>query len=293
MEIRYWDQKNACMQTEAIFGEGAIRWLYETQAGLALTKGVLSRRLFSTAYGALQNSRMSARKIPKFIRDFEVPMEEFEGTEFKSFNEFFIRKFKPGKREFAAHPSTMPAFAEGRYLAYSSLSEDSRFPIKGMRLTASELLSSPDKARRFVGGPAFIARLCPVDYHRYHYPCAGTTVDHYSIEGALHSVNPIALGAKPDIFITNERRVALLDTRDFGQLAYVEVGALCVGKIVQTHDESAPFARGQEKGYFLFGGSSIVLLGEPSKWKPSQELLERTAAGTETLIQLGSPVAAR
>jgi phosphatidylserine decarboxylase len=136
-----------------------------------------------------------------------------------------------------------------------------------------------------------LARLCPVDYHRYHYPDGGKTQKHYSIHGQYHSVNPTALRFKEDIFISNERRVSILETKNFGKLAFIEVGAVMVGKIVQTHDETKAFRRGQEKGYFLFGGSTVIVLGEPGLWTPSKDLLENTKNGIETYIQLGDAVA--
>src|SRR5262249_53104509 len=109
--------------------------------------------------------------------------------------------------------------------------------------------------------------------------------------GLLHSVNPLALQRKPDLFLANERQVSLLDTENFGLLAFVEVGALCVGKIVQTHSPDQPFQRGEEKGYFLFGASTVIVYGEPGAWTPEADLLEHTKAGREVLVELGQPVA--
>jgi phosphatidylserine decarboxylase len=132
----------------------------------------------------------------------------------------------------------MPAFAEARYLAFESIHEDQVFPVKGGFLSAESLLGSHEKAAPFVGGPLLLARLCPVDYHRYHYPDAGRTLDAYTIQGQLHSVNPVALAQRGEIFIRNERRVSILETQHYGKLAYIEVGALCVGKIIQSYDEA-------------------------------------------------------
>lgn len=108
--------------------------------------------------------------------------------------------------------------------------------------------------------------------------------------GKLHSVNPLALRRKADLFLHNERQISLLNTDHFGRLAYVEVGALCVGKIVQTFGSSL-FQRGEEKGYFLFGASTVIVYGEPGAWRPSEDLLQQSAQGRETLVELGSPVA--
>jgi phosphatidylserine decarboxylase len=219
-------------------------------------------------------------------------MDEYEDTEhYASFNEFFIRKFKNGARKFTADTSELPAFAEGRYFAFEKVGEKQVFPIKGKALSPEALLGSAEKARPFLGGPAVIARLCPTDYHRFHFPDDGRTLSHYTLHGRLHSVNPIALRRKKEVFIQNERQISILETTHFGKLAYIEVGALCVGRIVQTHPSKQPFHRGDEKGYFLFGGSTVIILGEPGCWKPDVDLLAQTTQGIETFVRLGERIA--
>lgn len=218
-------------------------------------------------------------------------MEEYEGDRFHSFNEFFIRRFKEGKRPFAESLTDLPAFAEARYLAYASIDDEQTFPVKGKPYNVAELLDDPMVAGRFLGGPLLIARLCPTDYHRFHYPDSGRTIEYYRVGGKLHSVNPVALAYKPDILATNERRVSVLETENFGDIAYIEVGAMCVGKIVQTHSPDLPFKRGEEKGYFLFGGSTVVVLGQPDKWVIDSDLLEQTRKGRESWVPLGQKIA--
>ena len=288
--ILYWDRSSKKTEREDIYGEALVRWLYQTQPGSWLTERVFSRPLISKLYGAYQSSSLSAHKVSGFIREFKIPMQEFEEKNFSSFNDFFIRKFRGGARPFTQKSGELPAFAEARYLAFEKVRDEQTFPVKGRGLSAEFLLGSADKAKPFIGGPLLLARLCPVDYHRFHYPDEGETLDQYSISGALHSVNPLALRHKYDIFITNERQVSLLRTPHFGLLAYIEVGALCVGKIVQTHS-SEKFSRGEEKGYFLFGGSTVIVMGEPGAWVPDSDILQQTAQGRETLVRLGDRVA--
>ncbi len=216
-------------------------------------------------------------------------MEDYEPGPYRTFNDFFIRRFKPQKRKFLQGPGQLPAFAEGRYLAFENITEEQKFPVKGQFLRVQDLLDDQIKARQFEGGPMVIARLCPVDYHRFHFPDDGEILDHWSISGRLHSVNPVALEARPNIFITNERQVTLLKTKNLGILAYIEVGALCVGKIIQTY-AGRTFKRGDEKGYFLFGGSTVILLGEKGSWKPNADMLKRSSMGLETYIHLGDGI---
>jgi phosphatidylserine decarboxylase len=291
--ITYWNRRTGRPEQELVYGEGALRWMYETTPGRALGEGILSRPWVSALYGAVQDTRWSARKIAPFVRQFGIPMEEYEPQRFTSFNDFFIRRFRAGARSFPQAPHELGAFAEARYFAMARLDPSERFPVKGIALSAAELIGDAALAAPFARGPAFIARLCPVDYHRFHFPDSGRLAHAARRDGPLHSVNPLALQFKPDILVTNERHVSILETEQFGRLAYVEVGATMVGKIVQTHDASAPFTRGAEKGYFLFGGSTVVVLGEPGAWTPDADLIEQSQQGRETLVRLGARIGVR
>lgn len=289
--IRIWNRAEGREETEQVYGGAMVDWLYGTKPGQALADGILSRAWISKLYGAYQGARASRHKIVPFIRDFGIRMEEYDEGPFDTFNDFFIRKFRPGARPFETRPDRMPAFAEARYLAFASVTPEQRFPVKGGFLTAEALLGDAREAAAFEGGPLVIARLCPVDYHRYHYPDDGETERSYPVGGLLHSVNPAALRYRGEILATNERRVSLLRTRNFGRLAYIEVGALCVGKIVQTCPENRPFTRGDEKGYFLFGGSTVILLGEAGRWQPDSDLTDRSSRGIESFVRLGEAIA--
>jgi phosphatidylserine decarboxylase len=289
--ITFWNRAEKREQIEQVYGDGFVRFLYGTAPGQAIAD-LFAGRAISQAYGALQASFLSRRKIQPFIRKFKIPMEEYEDPGFQSFNDFFIRKFKPGRRVFAADSSRMPAPAEARYLAWDRIAPDQTFPVKGTHLSAAAILGVDSRlAQEFEGGPLMIARLCPVDYHRYHYPDDGSTLEHYRVGGKLHSVNPLALKANSEILATNERYVSILETRNFGKLAYVEVGAMMVGRIVQTHAWDQPFKRGDEKGYFLFGGSTVIVLGQAGKWRPDSDILEQTARNRETYVRIGDALA--
>ena len=298
--IQIWNPRTQRLEVEKVYGEASVRWMYETAIGRFLGETALSRRWMSQLYGSYQSTGLSRSKIQPFIEKFQVPMDEFVVESYASFNEFFVRRFKLGARSFPSNPSVMGAFAEGRYFAFADLNESTRLQVKGVELDPVRFLSdgtaSRDRlAREFLGGSAWIARLCPVDYHRYHYPDSGKTSLSYPIHGPLHSVNPIALEADSAILLKNERRVAILETENFGRLAYVEVGATMVGRIEQTFSETQAFERGAEKGYFLFGGSTVVLMAQsrardPRAPVPSSDLLNRSGEGTETLLRLGDPI---
>ena len=300
-DITFWHRGHGRMETEKVYGDQFIRFLYQTDLGKTLGPWIANAAV-SKLYGFFQDLSLSGKKARPFIEQFSIPIEQYEPgsrqasdirDSYATFNEFFVRKFRLGQRTFVPQPHRMPAFAEARYVGYEAVAPEIRFPVKGQYLSAAGILGNEDVARPFEGGPLMVARLCPVDYHRYHYPDNGRVIDHYPVKGRYDSVNPLALQLKNDIFLANERYVTLLDTENFGRLAYVEVGAICVGKIVQSHRWSKPFLRGEEKGYFLFGGSTVVLLGEKGAWKPSADMLANTAKGIETYVQLGDEVAVK
>ncbi len=299
--IRVYDRKHRVVFEEKVFGESGMRLLYENPIGSLLESTLLCRPEFSRLYGWYQSSRLSARGIEDFISRFEIPMDEYEAGPFASFNDFFIRKLRPGSRPFEAEANRLSAPAEGRYLVFPSVTETTALPVKGATLNGPALLGidsrrpAPGLAgidlNLFRGGPGFIARLCPVDYHRFHFPDSGKVLARTRIHGPLHSVNPIALGVRGDLLFRNEREVTILETKNFGKLAYVEVGAICVGKMVQTFSESRDFKRGEEKGYFLFGGSTVIVLGEPGRFRFDADLVEKSREGMECLVRLGEGIA--
>lgn len=297
-EIQYFNRSEKKIEIEKVYGDLFVKLLYQSMCGKFLAP-IFANKYLSKAYGSIQSTMLTQLKVPKFVKNFNIDLSEYEPgsvkvanqeLSYKHFNEFFIRKFKSGVRPFITDERIMPAFCEARYFGYDKMDKDVTVPVKGKYLNAIDLIGDADTAKQFVGGPLLIARLCPVDYHRYHYPDHGKTIESYPIHGEFHSVNPIALKNKPDIFIENERRISILNTKNFGKLAYIEVGAVMVGKIVQSHDEKKSFRRGQEKGYFLFGGSTVILIGQPGAWTPSADIVENTINGMETYIKLGDEI---
>jgi phosphatidylserine decarboxylase len=289
-KLMVWNRRSDREEEEKVYGGGPMRWIYGTALGRILSN-LLAQAWVSQCVGMVKSSRWSARGIDAFIRQYEIPMQDFEEATYASFNDFFIRRFNPGARPFCSGAGELAAPAEGRYLAFARSHAEIRYPVKGKYLSAEALLGDAALAAEFHGGPLVIARLCPLDYHRFHYPAAGRRERRYRVPGPLHSVNPMVLAVKGDVLCTNERVVSVLETEGFGRLAYIEVGAMCVGKIVETNPEKVEFSRGEQKGTFLFGGSTVVLLGQPGAWEPDGDLLEKTAEGRECLVQLGERIA--
>jgi phosphatidylserine decarboxylase len=299
-DIKYFDPKTESIETEKIYGQFFLQLLYHKSWGKSLSK-ILPQHLLSHWYGEFQNTSFSAQKIKKFINQYNISMDDFLPEEnhsidkpYSSFNSFFIRRLRPQCRNFPTKPNEMGAFAEGRYSVYQAQSQQDQFPIKNQNFTLKSLFQNSKWENTFLGGTLFIARLCPVDYHRYHYPDNGKVLESYKVGGHLESVNPVALDVDPEILCTNERHISILETENFGLLAYIEVGAFMVGKIVQRLNQGDTFKRGEEKGHFLFGGSTVLLIAQKDFLEPCGGTLKRTAENNmETLFQLGNVIATK
>lgn len=230
---------------------------YESRPHRSLTNLVQSHPLYDWLVWMYQNTGLSARKIEPFVRKHKIDMSEFEPGPYKTYADFFERRFKPGVRHFPEARRVMGAFAEARYLGWEKLQPDQQFSIKGCSLSAPDLLGNADRARFFEGGPVIVTRLAPVDYHHLHYPDDGETLEHERLGTRLWTVNRNALQHQPDILFRNERKAQILATRNFGRIGFVEIGALSVGRIVETHPLDQPFKRARRNQY---SGSA----GQPS-----------------------------
>ncbi len=288
-EIRFRDRETGAIRTELLFGEKELRFLYENAFGRMLTDLVLRREKLNHLYGWIQRSRESARRIPHFIRRLGIDAAEAERPveSYRTLDDFFTRRLKPGARPIDRAPSHLVSPADGRVLACPRVTGELR--VKDSRVTIAELVGDPALARRYEGGDALVVRLAPADYHRFHFPEAGSASRAKTIGRGLHSVHPVALAAGAPAF-KNKRSVTRLETGRFGPLLLIEVGALIVGTIVQTYTPG-PVARGQEKGCFRFGGSTVVLLAEPGRLALDDDLVESSARGLETLVKVGTRIA--
>jgi phosphatidylserine decarboxylase len=202
---------------------------YESEPQRSLTQWIKSQPLYDRLYALYENSRWSRREIEPFIRKHHIDLAEFEPVQWRSFAEFFDRRFRPGVRRFPSAPEEMGAFAEARYFGWRKVTSDQKFPVKGHSLNPAQILGSAERARLFARGPVLLVRLAPVDYHHVHYFDDGKTLDHQRLGNRLWTVNWHALQSKPDILFANERNVNILETRNFGRLGFVEVGALSLG----------------------------------------------------------------
>jgi phosphatidylserine decarboxylase len=257
-----------------------------------LTDRVLTGAAAHWIYGRLQRTRRSRRRIAGFVASLGIDLAEAERPldAYGSLDDFFTRRLRAGARPIDPDPAHLLSPADARTLVVPRL-DGACLRVKGTQIDLDELLRDAALARRYAGGAALIARLAPADYHRFHFPDDGVASPARAIGGRLHSVHPIALAAGAPS-LANKRTVTLLDSRGFGPLALVEVGALCVGTIVQTY-RPGTVRRGDEKGIFRFGGSTVVLLAEPGRLGFDDDLVECSREGMETLVRVGTRVARR
>ena len=260
--------------------------LYGHALGRAVLKPLV-QPCVSKAAGWLLSTRLSKVFIKPFIRSSGIDMSQFEKTEYRSYNEFFSRSILPGARLIRPEPEALIAPCDSK-LTVLPITREGRFALKHTEYTVSSLLKNPDLAARYEGGYALIFRLTVDDYHRYCYVADGTKGENIRIPGMLHTVNPIANDVYP-IYKENAREYCVLHNELFGDILIMEVGALMVGRIV-NHHSAVQVRRGQEKGYFQFGGSTVVLLLEKNKAAIDEDILANSAENIETIVKMGEKI---
>ncbi len=290
--IRFYHSTTGSLETETVYGENYLQWTYGSPLGRLSLDLLVKRRIFSAWYGWRMDRPASRSKILPFIAQYGLDPDEFaEPPEnFHTFNEFFYRRLKPSARLIATDPNTLVFPADGRHFGFPDLSEAAEFYVKGQRFDLARFLQDDALTKRYEGGTMVFSRLCPVDYHRFHFPVDGTPGPLRLINGALYSVNPIALRKRLAYLWENKRAIARIPTQEFGEVLACPIGATCVGGIVPTYEADTPIERGQEMGYFKFGGSSIILLFEPDAVRLNADLVEWTRKGIEVYAQMGQPL---
>lgn len=287
--IRYFNRYTGAVETEQIYGEKWLRWTYETTPGRLTAEVLLKRAIFSHWYGWRMNKRISAAKVLPFILDYNLAAEEFvkHPLDFRSFNEFFYRALKKEARPVAPGEDVAVFPADGRHLAMPDVDTAPGFYVKGAKFSLAALLGDDALADEFMGGAMLISRLCPVDYHRFHFPVGGVPGDASLINGYLYSVSPIALRRNIRYLAQNKRMLTVIDSPEFGRVAMLEVGATCVGSIRQLFAGGTPVTKGEEKGFFRFGGSCVITLFQKGRIRFADDLVEQSAKQIETYARMG------
>jgi phosphatidylserine decarboxylase len=261
-----------------------IRFLYGTTPGRAILR-LLVRPTVSRKVGKFLDSRFSRCLVPLFIKKHHIDMKDYEDRLYVSFNDFFTRKRCVERIDIT--PKHLISPCDG-YLSVYPVEENLTYRIKHVEYSLERLVNSRDLAEQFAGGTCLIFRLTPQDYHRYCYVCDGIRTESGAIGGCLHCVRPAAYTSVP-VFVENSREYIVLSTPAFGTVVQMEVGALLVGKIHNLRSNSRIF-QGQEKGYFEFGGSTILVLVKKDRLELSEDVAKQTGNGKEMKICLGETV---
>lgn len=271
----YYDLKNDKYIKKDDSNKGLL-FLYNTIIGRFILK-IFTSRLISKIYAKYMNSSLSIHKIKRFIKQNNINMTEYEKVKYNSFNDFFTRKIKDYKRKI---DNGLISICDSKLSVYE-IEDNTSFKIKNSIYTIDELIDEDSKKYNFKY--ALVFRLSVDDYHHYSFIDDGKIISNKKINGILHTVQPLAF-KKYRVFLENSREVTTLDTKNYGKVCYVEVGAMMIGKI--TNLKKKTFKKGEEKGYFEFGGSTVVVLME-DKIRINEKIIENTKKDIETIVKLG------
>ena len=283
--IVYVDRASGRRVVESVMGDGALRFAYETLLGRTLWPILFGGRFLSAWLGRRYDAPRSRRHIPElaaipgcFPEEAEKPLDAYE-----SFNAFFTRRLRPGARPIG---DGIVSPADGRLMLYLNAAADTPFPLKGATRPLRDVFCDVVPDGRY---DVAVIRLAPVDYHRFHFPCDCTTPEPLrTVPGKYHSVNPIALVRHPDVYADNERQIVKCRAA-FGDFWLVDVGAFGVGTIVQTYD-GVSHRKGDEKGYFKFGGSTVIFIASAGAVTFDAYLVANASAGLETKVRCGERI---
>jgi phosphatidylserine decarboxylase len=287
--IEFFNRYSGRVEQERVYGAAWMRWTYANPFGRLALKAFVKRPFFSRWYGWRMDRPASRRKILPFTREFGLDIKEFADPpgSFRTFNEFFHRRLLAGSRPVDPDPNAIVFPADGRHLGFPDLSRIDGVFVKGQRFDLARLLGDDNRAARYAHGTLVLSRLCPVDYHRFHFSLAGRPSAAALLNGPLYSVNPIALRRNLSYLWENRRTLTTLETERFGTVLIMEIGATNVGSIVQTFQPGRPAEKGDEKGYFRFGGSSTLLLFEADRVRLDEDLVKHSRIQRELYARVG------
>lgn len=290
--VEYFNRYSGQLETEKIYGEKPLRWVYETRLGRLTLEAVVKRPWMSAFYGWLMDRPSTRQRVQPFISEYDVDASEFADPPetFQSFNEFFYRRLKPEARPICSGANEIAFPADGRHLAIPDLSDSAQFFVKGQRFDLAKLLRSSERASRYAGGVLVLSRLCPVDYHRVHFAVSGVASEPELMNGFLYAVNPVALRRNLGYLWQNKRVMTEIETKSMGTVIQFEFGATNVGSINQCFTPG-PVRKGDEKSYFAFGGSAVMTLFERGRVSLADDLLQQSSECRELYARMGDVMA--
>lgn len=291
MQIRFIDRSSGEVKAEAPPAEGLLQFLYDNPFGKTTLLPIAKRKFISEIYGRRMDRPSSVGRIQAFVDQLGIDMSESKKAvdEFTSFNDFFYRELRPEARPIG---EGFVAPGDGRLLAFEKVSAVNEFFVKGRRFTLPEFLGDQNLADTYQDASLLILRLAPNDYHRFHFPWAGTPSSIQKIKGSYYSVSPYALaGNFTRVFCENKRELCFLRTKEKGEVLLIPIGATMVGGIVETYVPEQAIEKGAEMGYFKFGGSTVAVLVDANKITIDPDILENTRNKMETYVKMGERIA--
>ena len=288
-EIKIINRISKEIEIEIPPNKGLLKFIFTNPFGVLPLHLIVKRKFLSVLFGRQMDKANSSNRIQKFVDDFKINMNEsvLNIKEFKTFNNFFYRKLKVDCRPIG---DGVVSPADGKILVFENIAQIDKFFVKGRKFTLRNFLQDETLAKKNENSSLIIIRLAPNDYHRYHFPYDGNISKTEMIDGFYYSVSPYAVQENVAIFCENKRSISTLKTKDKGDVLISEVGATMVGSIFQTYEPNTDVSKGLEKGYFSFGGSTVILLIDSSKVKLDNDLVVNTKNGFETTIKMGERI---
>ena len=278
----YYNRKTKTIENPEESGQKTLELLYNSLGGRVFLQTIAARPWFSDLLANYHKSTWSHKDIVPFIQKHDIKVcPNCANKHYKTFNDFFIRKKKVNV-DLTKNVLVSPADSKMRFF---QISDDLRIKIKGTTYSIADILGSEVDAQAFKNGTCIVFRLSVDDYHRYHYIDNGRLLGTYKINGELHTVRPIA--EQYGVYARNTRVINMFETENFGKVAQIEVGALLVGKIVNHFHPF--FKKGEEKGYFEYGGSTIVMLFNKDI-KFDDDIIQMNNLGVETKVCAGERI---
>ncbi|MEG2351393.1 MAG: phosphatidylserine decarboxylase [Bacilli bacterium] len=263
-----------------------LSFLYNTIIGRIMLKPMVSSKFISNTVAFVLNKKLSTIIIKPFINKVGINIDDYEKNRYDSFNDFFTRKIKSEKRVINLQKSAFISPCDSKVSCYK-INNGLTVNIKNSKYSVASIISDKTIAKEYKNGYLLVFRLSVEDYHHYCFIDEGVIDKTYKISGKFHTVNPIVYD-KYQVFKENTREVTLISTKNFDKVIYVEVGALMVGKITNIKTRG-DFSKGEEKGYFEFGGSTVVLLVK-NLIQIDDLILNNTKKGKETCVKYGEKI---
>ncbi len=279
--MQIYDRKTQSLIEETEHSEKFVEFLYNSVTGRVILKVCLARPWLSKLVAFYQKSRFSKKSIIPFIEKHKIDTQHWDIKSFGCFNDFFIRR---KELSVSQDSMTVNSVAESK-LSVFNIDENLCLDIKNSKYSVEEIIGDKNLAEQFENGLCLVFRLSANNYHRYIFPDKGKLKKSYKIKGALHTVRPVS--AKYRVFSRNSREVSVLETENLGEIIQVEVGAMLVGKI--RNNKISSFDKGDEKGFFEYGGSTVVLLLK-NNVVLDNDILEQTQKGYEVKVDIGEKI---